>query len=59
MTTPTKDLEAAIAAEAKDWADFFEVTDPLDIEARKRVNRANARLGYFLPLDGYYSGPKA
>lgn len=54
--TPTKNLEDAITAEAQDWADFFEVSDPLDLEARKRVHRANARAGYFTPLDGYYNG---
>lgn len=54
--TPTKNLEDAITAEALDWADFFEVKDPLDLEARKRVMRTNARVGYFTPLEGYYSG---
>lgn len=56
--TPTKNLEDAITAEALDWADFFEVKNPLDLEARKRVHRANARVGYFTPLEGYYNGDK-
>ena len=56
IATPTKDLEDAITAEAQDWADFFEVTDPQDFEARKRVHRANARVGYYDALKGYWTG---
>ena len=54
IITPTKNLEDAIEQETRDWADFFEVKDPQDLEARKRVMRANARVGYFEPLKGYY-----
>lgn len=56
ITTPTNVLADAIAAEARDWAEFFEVTDPADLEARERVMRANARAGYYEPLKGYYTG---
>lgn len=60
IATPTNNLEDAITAEAWDWADFFEVLKRHDaaecIEARKLVHRANAAVGYYSPLKGYYTG---
>lgn len=56
VTLPTNSLEDAIDAEARDWADFFEVNTSEHLEARRMVMRANATLGYFVPLKGYYRG---
>jgi hypothetical protein len=46
-------IEAAIAAEAIDWAPHFEVTDPVQIEGRRNVMRANVKVGYLSPLAQY------
>ncbi len=47
-------IDAAIDAEAADWAKFFDVigrpTEAEDIEGRKAVMRANIAVGYLDPL---------
>jgi hypothetical protein len=46
-------IDAAIAAEAIDWAIFFKVTDAVSIEGRRQVMRANVAVGFFKPLLPY------
>lgn len=46
-------VEAAIAAEAIDWAIFFKVEEAERIEGRRNVMRANVAVGYFEPLLPY------
>ncbi len=46
-------LQAAIDVEAFQWAQFFNVTDPDQIEGRQRVMRANVAVGYIEPLLPY------
>lgn len=43
-------LNAAIDVEVDAWARFFNVTDTDQIEARRRVMRANVACGYIKPL---------
>lgn len=51
MTKFTKQqIDAAIEAETKDWAEFFNTTD---LEARRNLHRANIAVGYFKPLMPY------
>jgi hypothetical protein len=52
------EIEAAIAAEAIDWALFFKVTDAAQIEGRRQVMRANVAVGYFEPLMKYLQAGK-
>ena len=46
-------IQAAIDVEALQWAQFFGVTAPDRIEARKQVMRANVAVGYLEPLMPY------
>ncbi len=44
------DIAAAIERDATAWAGFFNVTDPDQIENRRRVMRSNVAVGFFEPL---------
>jgi hypothetical protein len=49
-------LSAAIDIEAFQWAQHFDVTDPEQIEARKKVMRANVAVGFIDPVLEFLPG---